>query len=194
MEAKKVLVFLGAKTPSDSTYTQAVIQFGEGLAQRGMPLVYGGTTEGTMAILADAVLQHGGTAIGVFPKTLHPNLLYKGLTQTFITENLEERKAEMFRLADAIVALPGSIGTWDELFNTLVRVKSDKAHRRPVKPVAVLNLNGFYDGIAELLQRSVQEGYTAPRFARLLFMAPSVPKLFEWLDAQFATTDVPAGQ
>ena len=73
-------------------------------------------------------------------------------------------------------------------------MKSDKTHRRPVKPVAVLNLNGFYDGVAELLQRSVQEGYTAPRFARLLFVAPSVPDLFDWMDAQFKAADVIANQ
>ena len=185
---KKILVYLGATKPADSSYTDAVAEFGEGLTRRGMTLVFGGSAEGTMTILADAVLQHGGEAIGVFTRALPPEFLYQGLTRTIILGDLVERKTEMFRQADAIVALPGSFGTWDELFDALERVKIDKIHRRQVKPVAVLNLNGFYDGVAELLRRSIQEGYTSSDYAELLFMARTVPELFAWLDAQFAVT------
>jgi len=183
---KKILVYLGATMPADSSYTDAVAELGAGLAQRGMSLVFGGSAEGTMTILADVVLQHGGEAIGVFTRALPPEFLYQGLTQTIMTDDLVERKMEMFRQADAIIALPGSFGTWDELFDALERVKIDKIHRRQVKPVAVLNLNGFYDGVAELLRRSIQDGYTSSDYVELLFMARNVPELFDWLEAQFA--------
>jgi hypothetical protein len=181
MSIQKVLVYLGATMPADASYAEAVRELGEGLVRQGRTLVFGGSREGTMTILADAVLKNGGKAIGVFTKALPPDLLYPGLTQTIITENILERKEEMFRQADAIIAMPGSFGTWDELFDALERLKIDKIHRRPLKPLAVLNLHGYYDSVLALLQRSVQEGYTQPHYAQLLHAASSVEELLEWL-------------
>ena len=181
MTLQKILVYLGATTPSDPSYTQAVQELGERLARSGKTLVFGGSKEGTMTTLADAVLHNAGKAIGVFTKALPMDFLYPGLTQTIMTEDLVERKTEMFRQADAIIAMPGSFGTWDELFDALERVKVDKMHDRPVKPVAMLNLNGYYDGVASLLARSIQEGYTTKRYANLLYSASSVDDLFTWL-------------
>ena len=181
---RNILVYLGATMPADGSYTRAVQELGEAIARHGMTLVFGGSKEGTMTILADAVLNNGGQAIGVFTKALPMNLLYPGLTQTVMTEDFAERKQEMFRLADAIIAMPGSFGTWDELFDALERLKVEIIHRRPVKPVALLNLNGYYDGVIALLQRSIQEGYTTKRYASLLYPASSVANLFEWLLAK----------
>ena len=180
---KNVLVYLGATMPADASYTHAVQELGEGLAKHGYTLVFGGSKEGTMTILADAVLNNGGKAIGVFTKALPMNLLYPGLTQTIMTEDFLERKKKMFCLADAIIAMPGSFGTWDELFDALERIKVERIHRRPAKPVALLNLNGYYDGVVTLLQRSIQEGFTTPRYAKLLHSASTVGELFEWLDS-----------
>ena len=183
MTIQKVLVFLGAKLPSDESYSQAVKELGEGLARRGLTLVFGGSNTGTMTILAEAVLQNGGQAVGVtttaLAKVLHPSL-----TQGIVTDSLPERKTTMYDLADAIIAMPGSLGTFDELFDALERVKIDKSHRRPVKPMAVLNLHGFYDGVLELIRRSIQEGYSKPRIANLLYSAQSVAELFDWLEKQ----------
>ena len=178
----KVLVYLGATIPADASYTNAVEQLGKGLAQRGMSLVFGGSREGTMTILADAVLKNGGTAIGVFTKALPKEFLYQGRTQTIVTENLSERKTEMFNQADAIIALPGSFGTWDELFDALERIKIDMINQKPAKPVALLNLNGYYDGVTTLLRRSIQEGYTTADYADLLYSADSIADLFSWLE------------
>ncbi|MCQ2397301.1 MAG: TIGR00730 family Rossman fold protein, partial [Lentisphaeria bacterium] len=156
---KKVLVYLGATMPEDNSYVEAVRQFGEELARRGFSLLFGGSREGTMTVLADAVLNNGGRAIGVFTKALPEKFLYHGLSETIITEDLAERKNTMFEKADAIVAFPGSFGTWDELFDALERIKIDVMQSRPAKPAAVLNLNGFYDGTVELLQRSAKAGH-----------------------------------
>lgn len=177
----KVLVYLGATMPADRSYVEAVKAFGEELARRKISLLFGGSKEGTMTVLADAVLNNGGYAIGVFTKALPEKFLYHGLSETIITEDLSERKNTMFEQADAIVAFPGSFGTWDELFDALERIKIDVMMGRPAKPVALLNLNGFYNGIVDLLQRSVKEGYTTQKYAELLHVENSVEGLSHWL-------------
>ena len=179
-----ILVYLGATMPADKSYTDAVRELGEGIAKRGMNLVFGGSAEGTMTVLADAVLHNGGTATGVFTKALPIDFLYQGLTETIITEDLVERKTKMFTLADAIIAMPGSFGTWDELFDALERVKIDIIQKRPAKSIAVLNLNGYYNGVFDLIKRSIAEGFTTKRYAKLLYSANSVVELFDWLEAK----------
>jgi len=187
MISKKVLVYLGATTPADGSYVEAVRQLGEGVARRGMTLVFGGSKEGTMTVLADAVLGQGGRAVGVFTRALPMEYLYQGLTETIMTENLLERKTVMYEQADAVVAMPGGFGTWDELFDALERAKNDLMHNRPAKPVALLNLHGYYDGVNALLERSVREGYITERFSQLLHACGSVQELLEWLEAAQVT-------
>ena len=179
---QNILVYLGSSTPAAKAYTLAVQELGEGLARRGLTLVYGGSNKGTMTILADAVLHHGGQVIGVSTRALAAKLLYPGLTQTIVTNNLAERKAAMYDLADAIVVMPGGCGTWAEFFDALERVKIAKAHGHPVKPMAVLNLDGYYDGFLALLQRSIQIGFSKPRLANMLYVAQNVDELFDWLE------------
>ncbi len=179
----KVLVYLGAHIPVDRTYVDAVRALGEGLVAGGYTLVFGGSNEGTMTVLADAVMSNGGRAIGVFPKTLSERRIYPGLTQTIVTENLAERKSTMFSLADVILVLPGSFGTWDECFDALERLKVEAIHKRPVKPLVILNLNGFYDGFAALLQRSIELRYTTPKVASILHFCFDVPEILAFLQA-----------
>lgn len=183
MPIQKILVYLGATMPADSSYTNAVKLLGEKIAKSGKTLVFGGSKEGTMTVLADAVLHNGGQVIGVFTKALPMEFLYPGLTQTIITDDLVERKIEMYRQADAIIAMPGSFGTWDELFDALERIKIAKIQNQPVKPIAILNLHGYYEGINNLLQRSIQEGYTTSPYANLLYSANTTEDLFGWLDS-----------
>ena len=179
--SKRITVYLGATTPRNPAYVQAVRELGREIARRGWTLVFGGSREGTMTVLADEVLANGGRAVGIFTKSLPIDLLYQGLTETHITENLAERKATMLALADAVVALPGSFGTWDELFDALEQAKIDGIHNRPCKPIGVLNVDGFYDGLLALLRRSIDEGFTTPRYAALLKAAPTVPQLLSQL-------------
>ena len=174
---RKIAVYLGATMPADHSYVDAVAELGRKMAERGLALVFGGSREGTMTVLADAVLGHGGRAIGVFTKSLPPEFLYEGLTETVITENLAERKRLMLERADAVVALPGSFGTWDELFDALEASKIEMINGRAPKPIAILNVNGFYNGIVELMERSVLDGFTTPQCARLLCLANTVDEL-----------------
>lgn len=184
MSHKRIAVYLGATLPQDPSYADAVRQLGEAIAARGWSLVFGGSREGTMTILADAVLHHGGRAVGVFTRRLPPEFLYPGLTETHVTDDLAQRKAMMLEMADAIVALPGSYGTWDELCDALEWAKIEVIHGRAAKPIVVLNISGFYDGLLELLRRSVQEGYTTAQYAGLLQSAATVSELLELLERQ----------
>lgn len=177
----RVLVYLGATLPPDPSYGEAVRELGQALVRRGATLVFGGSREGTMTILADTVLQGGGQVIGVFPQSLPPEFLYPGLTQTIVTPDISQRKVKMLELADVVIAMPGSYGTWDELFDALERQKVERLHGRPVKPVGLLNLHGFYDGILVLLQRAQKEGFTTEEYADLLAEAPTVPALLDKL-------------
>ena len=179
---KNVLVYLGSNTPTCGACTQAARELGEGLARRGLTLVFGGSNKGTMATLADAALLHGGEVIGVTTTSLARKYLYSGMTQTIIMDNLKERKDRMFELADAIVVMPGGCGTWAELFDALERNKLAKSYSHQVKPMIALNLNGYYDGVMSLLQRSIEFGFSKPRLANLLHAAPTVDELFGWLE------------
>ncbi|MBQ7649484.1 MAG: TIGR00730 family Rossman fold protein [Victivallales bacterium] len=174
-----IAVYLGATMPRNPAYTDAVRELGTEIASRGITLVFGGSREGTMTVLADAVLGKGGKAIGVFTRNLPMSLLYPGLTETIITDDLAERKAGMFARADAVIGMPGSFGTWDELFDVLERSKMEMINRRKPKPIGILNLNGFYDGLAELVQHSIDEGFTSQKYRNLLRFADNVPALLD---------------
>ena len=174
-----IAVYLGATLPQNPAYTDAVRELGTELARRSITLVFGGSREGTMTVLADAVLGNGGKAVGVFTRSLPMNLLYPGLTETIITDDLAERKAGMFARADAVIGMPGSFGTWDELFDVLERSKIEMINGRNPKPIGILNLNGFYDGLAALLQRSMDEGFTSSKYKNLLRFADNVPALLD---------------
>lgn len=174
-----IAVYLGATMPKNPAYANAVVELGVELARRGITLVFGGSREGTMTVLADTVLGNGGKAIGVFTRQLPMALLYPGLTETIITDDLAERKVGMFSRADAVIGMPGSFGTWDELFDVLERSKMEMINRRKPKPIGILNLNGFYDGLAELVQRSMNEGFTSPKYRNLLRFADNVPELLD---------------
>ena len=178
---KSIAVYLGATMPANPIYVDAVRTLGIALVARGIALVFGGSREGTMTVLADTVLLNGGKAIGVFTKSLPQNLLYQGLTETIITENLAERKATMLALADAVIGLPGSFGTWDEFFDALEQAKIDLINRKKPKPVGLLNINGFYDGVQMLFGKSVEEGFTSARTAKLLLIRDTVDDLLEAL-------------
>lgn len=160
-EIHSVAVYCGSHTPKSPVYIQAAADLGSYIAEHGMTLVFGGSGIGTMKALADAALAKGGKVIGVFTNDLTREILHPHLTETVIKPNLAERKAEMIRLADALIALPGGLGTLDELFDAVVkRLLKRGGHR---DPVGVLNVNGYYDSLLTFLDRSVLDGFTTTR-------------------------------
>jgi uncharacterized protein (TIGR00730 family) len=154
-----VAVYLGSADIADPVFRRAVIDLANFLADHDMTLVFGGSSCGMMKLLADTMLARNGKVIGVFTKSLPEKLIRHDLTESIITENLAERKSEMLKHADAIVALPGSIGTFDELFDALAQKKLGAINC----PIGVLNVDGFFDPLFELLKKSKEAGFTSQK-------------------------------
>lgn len=171
MPIKCVAVYLGSKPGSSPIFTESATQLGKELALNGISVVYGGTTVGTMKALADGVLEGNGKLIGVFPrKFMYKCILNPNLGETFITEDLKDRKAKMEELSDACVIMPGSYGTMDELFEYAVNNQLDGLQR----PVFLLNLNGFYDHLLSQLDVMVEHGFLTPELRKMVVNCPNV--------------------
>ncbi len=159
-----LLLFCGSRTGTDPAHAETAAAFGTLLAARGITLVYGGGGVGLMGIAARACLAGGGTVIGIIPQSLMTaEIAQAGLTEMIVTETLHARKAIMHARADAIVALPGSIGTLDELFETITW-RELGIHD---KPVWLLGANGYWDPFLALLAHLDAQGFAPPNLADL---------------------------
>lgn len=155
-QAKRICVFLGASTGNSSVYGEAARQFGTLLARRGIGLVYGGGSIGLMGLVADGACAAGGEVIGVIPEALRAREHdHAGLTRLHITSTMHERKALMADLSSGFVALPGGIGTFEELFE--VWTWSQLGYHS--KPCALLNVNGYFDAMRQFIDHVVDEGF-----------------------------------
>ena len=175
MGIQNVAVYLGSADIADQKFRQAVIDLANYLADHDMTLVFGGSSCGMMKLLADTMLARNGKVIGVFTKSLPEKFIRHDLTESVITENLADRKAEMLKRADAIVALPGSIGTFDELFDALAQKKLGAVSC----PIGVLNIDGFFDPLFELLKKSMAAGFTSQKAFAMLQSGRTPAELFE---------------
>lgn len=149
-------VFSGSSLGVRAEYARAARKLGELLAGANIGLVYGGSSVGLMGVVADAALTAGGEVIGVIPQALFDReVAHKGLSDLRVTTSMHERKALMAELSDAFIALPGGIGTLEETFE--VWTWSQLGYHS--KPCALLNCEGFYDGLASFLDSVVEEGF-----------------------------------
>lgn len=152
----RVCVFCGSSFGGRPEYSAAARALGRQLAERGMGLVYGGASVGLMGVVADAALAAGGEVIGVIPRSMvEREIAHAGLSELRVVTSMHERKATMAELADAFVALPGGIGTLEELFEVWTWAQLG-LHR---KPVALLDVAGFYEPLAAFLDRAVNERF-----------------------------------
>jgi uncharacterized protein (TIGR00730 family) len=155
---ERVCVFCGSSPGIDAAYPAAAEALGRCLAERGIELVYGGGAVGLMGVLADATMSAGGTVTGVIPRGLFSSEVPHGhLTRLHHTATMHERKALMYELSDAFIALPGGLGTLDELFETLTWAQIG-LHR---KPVGLLDVNGYFDGLMTFLDHAVAEAFVS---------------------------------
>lgn len=177
---RTLTVYCGSQRVEDPAYDQAATELAEILAANGITLVYGGSGIGTMKVLADAMLAQGGKVVGVFTKSLREEELHPGLTETIVVENLAARKTEMIRRCDAIVALPGSFGTLDELFDAVAMRKMDSGGHH--HPIGILNVNKYYDDLLAFLGHTVDVGYTSAHDAELVLSALTPATLLEKLN------------
>lgn len=156
---KALCVFCGARDAVPAHFLEAGVAFGKLLAERGIPLVYGGGDCGMMGAVASAVMRHGGHVTGVFPKGLQ--LLereHRGLSEILIVDSMHERKKAMFDRADAFVALPGGFGTLDETFE-IITWRQLRIHE---KPVVLYNHRGYWNPWVTLADSIVDNGFATP--------------------------------
>lgn len=174
-----VAVFCGARTGRDPRYAQDAVALGAAIAARGWTLVYGGGKVGLMGLLAQACLDGGGSVTGVIPGFLSSReVLHPGLQISHQVEDLFERKALMIELADAFIALPGGIGTLDELLEVMAWRQLGCID----KPVALLNTAGYFEPWLRTLDHAISEQFVdASERARLL-VADTLPGLLATLD------------
>ncbi|MFN7313587.1 MAG: TIGR00730 family Rossman fold protein [Bacteroidota bacterium] len=179
MELKRVAVYCGSAKGHSALYEQAAIDMVQALHQKGYGLVYGGGNVGIMGIIADEMLRLGGEVIGVIPRQLmEKEVGHTGITAQHVVENMHERKAKMFQLADACIALPGGIGTMEELFEAYTWSQLGFHD----KPCGVLNVNGFYEPLNKLLQHMVDQGFLKQEFKNMLLFANTPNELLQALE------------
>jgi len=152
----RICVFCGSSPGRGDRYTAAAAGLGRLLAERGIAVVYGGATVGTMGVVADAALKAGGEVYGVIPRALvDREIAHTGLTELFVVADMHERKARMADLADGFIALPGGAGTLEELFEVWTWAQLG-LH---TKPLGLLDVDGFYEPLATMLDHMVEEGF-----------------------------------
>ncbi len=175
---KRICVFCGSNPGTRPEYAEAARLLGRTLVERRLGLVYGGGSVGLMGVLADAVLEAGGEVIGVIPRPLATReLAHLRLSEMREVESMHERKATMASLADAFVALPGGLGTFEETLEILTWAQLG-IHS---KPVGVLDVLGYYDGLRLLLAHAQGEGFVRREHAALLLFAASAEELLDRL-------------
>ena len=179
MALSSVCVFCGSASGTNPLYAEAARELGTALAAHGLALVYGGGRVGLMGVVASATLAAGGAVVGVIPHALaQKEIAQEDCTELVVVHTMHERKALMADRAAAFVALPGGFGTCDELFEILTWAQLG-IH---AKPVAVLNVGGFFTPLLAWLDHLVSEGLLKPKHRALLLVATTVPELLARLE------------
>jgi uncharacterized protein (TIGR00730 family) len=191
-EIRRLAVFCGSNPGARPEYVEAARALGALLCERGMGVVYGGSSVGLMAALADTMLENGGDIIGVIPRMLvEREVANNALTDLRIVESMHERKALMAELADGFMALPGGIGTLEEFFEIWTWAQLGMHD----KPCGLLNVAGYFDGLLEFLDRAVDEKFVRDVHRRMVvvesepadllakFEAYEPPRVVKWINA-----------
>jgi uncharacterized protein (TIGR00730 family) len=181
-----ICVYCGSSTGNTPTYVEAAEAFGERLGRRGYNLVYGGASIGIMGAVADAAMAAGAQATGVMPESmLEEELAHQQLDDLRIVESMHERKATMADLSDAFVALPGGLGTLEELFETWTWAQLGY-HR---KPCSVLNIDSYWSPLLEMVDHAVESGFVDEVYRRMLVVGRQPDTLLDRLENYTPPTD-----
>jgi uncharacterized protein (TIGR00730 family) len=176
---KRLAVYCGSAAGSQPVFAEATRATAAAMVARGVDLVYGGGRLGLMGLVADSVLAAGGRAYGVIPTALVDlEVAHTGVTELYTVETMHERKAKMTDLADAFLALPGGIGTLDELFEAW----SWNALGYHKKPFCLLNVDGFWDGMIEFINHATESGFLSAQRRGQLLVAETPEQALEYLD------------
>lgn len=175
---ESVCVYCGSRPGARPEYAAAAIELGRALARRKIRLVYGGASVGLMGKVADAVLEAGGDVIGILPRWLEDKEVgHTRLSELHIVDSMHTRKARMIERSDAFVAMPGGMGTFDELFEVLTWAQVG-LHE---KPVGLLDVAGYFDPFRAMIRHSVVEGFAQPEHEGLFVSDADPDELVEKL-------------
>ena len=190
---KRICVYCGANPGRNPAYAEAAKTLGSALASNGIGLVYGGGGQGIMGAVADGVLAEKGEVIGIIPKDLMPKENpRKDLAELKIVDSMHERKSTMAKMADGFVALPGGLGTLEELFEVWTWAQLG-FHR---KPCALFNVSCYYDPLIDFLDQAVDEGFVKAKYRAMLIVEQEPmelisqlrsyrpPEVTRWLDRE----------
>ena len=186
MVRETIVVYGASSAETEKVFVDAAYELGGLIARSGKRLVSGAGSTGLMAAVEDGALDAGGVSIGIIPQFMVDNgWLHQGLTETIITPNMHERKKRMAQMADAVVALPGGTGTFEELFEIITW----KMLGLFVKPIVILNTDNYYDPLLEMLDRTADRHFMNPVFRKLWAVAKTpeeaimlVDTLSDWND------------
>ena len=177
---KSICVFAGSAQGTKASYSKSAIDLGQEIAKRSYTMVYGGGSKGLMGVVADAVLEGGSSVTGVITEKLHDvEVGHKNLTSLEIVSSMHERKSRMAELSDAIISLPGGVGTWEEFFEALAWNQLGIYS----KPIVLYNVDDYYSKLFEFTQFSVQEGFLPETTHAELFISKSLEEIFEFIES-----------
>ncbi|MDT0648117.1 TIGR00730 family Rossman fold protein [Zunongwangia sp. F260] len=184
---KSIAVFCGSSDGNDDIILQEAYQLGEILAKKKIKLIYGGSQLGLMGQVANGVLENGGDVTGVIPDFLQTKeVVHPNLPQLVVTQDMHERKMKMHELSEGFIALPGGFGTFEELFEIVTWAQLG-LHQNPI---GLLNTNGYYDALIEMLKTMVRKGLLKKANFDLLLIAEDIEELLEKM-ANFKPLAVP---
>lgn len=184
---KNICVFCGSSEGNDIHIINTARTLGRILAEQDYTMVYGAAKIGIMGILAKEVLDNKGTVIGIIPEFLKKKeVVHLGLSQLITTQNMHERKLKMQEVSDAFIALPGGMGTLEELFEIITWLQLGLHD----KPIGLLNINGFYDALLQQLEEMVKRGFLKMENFELLLVSESIEDLLLKLN-QFQAPRIP---
>ena len=175
-EIKSIAVYCGSSKGANPIYEKSAIELSDFMVDHDIRLVNGGGSVGLMGVMADRVLERGGTAVGVIPLSLKDKeVAHLGMTELIVTPDMHSRKMTMVQYSDAFIAIPGGFGTLDELFETLTWAQ---LHLHS-KPIGILNINGYFNALLQQLDLFIQEGFLKKEARALLYVEETPAALLE---------------
>ncbi len=182
----KYTVFCGSSSGDNELFTTQAHQLGEALAKRNISLIYGGAKVGLMGAVADGALSNNGEVIGVIPHFLaNVEIEHQGLSSLIKVETMHERKALMDKLCDGMIAMPGGFGTMEELFEVLTWGQLG-LHK---KPVALFNINGFYDALLQMIDEMVDRKFLKTENRSMILVSDNIEELLDLMKNYKAPTE-----
>jgi hypothetical protein len=175
---QSICVYAGSAAGNKPKYTEKAIELGQFIADKGFSMVYGGGSNGLMGVTADAALSKGAKVTGIITEQLDAiEVGHKGLTNLEIVSSMHERKSRMAELSDAIISLPGGVGTWEELFEALAWNQLGFYS----KPIILFNVDGYYSSLYQFSKEAVKEGFLPQSTFEELFISEDLEAIFNFI-------------